>query len=158
MNLNTPKILLGEVKSVEDDQLHIITFSIPNYVEGQKALPFAVVDEPKVGDEVILIELDPVFKTSYYYMKVKKSDGIQFNYKGKWIKILESKIELHTPKSDIELTDSGDITIKSSGNIKIDSGKVTMSGESRPGTPGPFCALKSCVFSGAPHTSNESVK
>lgn len=157
MSMNTPTILIGEVTSVEDSNYHIIRFTVNGYIEDQIAYPFAVMDEPIVGDELMIIELDPIFKTAYYYIKKKNGEHIEMRYKDKHILINEEDISIKTENAEITLKDDGELEVKGD-NINITAeGDVTMSGTSIPnGTPGPFCALPKCLFTGVDHTSNKS--
>lgn len=161
--LSNPQFLIGEVTQVESKEFHIIKFKVDRYIDGQLAYPLGVVDEPVVGDEILLIELDPIFKTAYYYFKKKNDEHIQFRYKGKSISILDSSVEIKSKESSIVLKDNGDVDVNGTNvtvqgeKININgSSEVKVSGTSTIGTPGPFCALSNCLFSGTPHTSNKS--
>lgn len=62
---------------------------------------------------------------------------------------------------NMDVEASGNANIKAGGSAKIDSpsvtitgGKLTVKGSATPDMQGPFCALKNCVFSGAPQSSS----
>lgn len=150
--------VIGKVTSIEDERYGIIRFTVDNYIENSLATPMSFVDEVKTGDEVLLLELDTVFKTSFVYLKRKVDKDIQFRYKNKSINILSDSIEIKTPNSSIILKDDGDISVTGI-NINIESSvstKITGSVLPSETTPGPFCALPLCLFTGTPHSSDHT--
>lgn len=73
------------------------------------------------------------------------------------IKNLENNTIIIDKDGNIKITNKGDINIEASGNAKVKSpnveitgGKVKIKGNVTP-TTGPFCAIPNCLFTGAPH-------
>lgn len=145
------QIYLGVVSKIlgdtEEERLEFrIEADIPGVIKGINAFPRRdVLDEPKVGDPIILMSLDPEYNSYYLYWKLKENDftgfracGKEFSItpdhilievydKGVWEKpedrkyedgeeIINSKQELI---SSIEMKDSGEIVIKNKANTVI---------------------------------------
>jgi len=75
--------------------------------------------------------------------------------------VIEGKALLKVT-GNVELKVDGGVKIKTVGdlqieapNIKLTGGKLKVDGTVAPTGSGPFCALPSCLFTGAPHVGNE---
>lgn len=148
---------LGVVVAVEDHELlkkskehREIVADIPGVIEGILAYPKSSdLDEPKVGDTVILECLDPIYKSYFTYYKLKENNFIGFRTAGKMISITPEKIEIGIFDKDktysedeipetktkiiidsdgnIQVTSKGNIEVNAGGNIKIDGGENEVS-------------------------------
>lgn len=68
------------------------------------------------------------------------------------IEISNQNIKI-TGDSKVDIT-SGNVTISGS-NVTITGGNCKMTGTANTDMNGPFCGLKNCVFSGAPHSGSQ---
>lgn len=135
-NSDIGKILMtGIVKEVIDNMLYEIIIDIPGVIEGAKAYPVrGEIDEPRPGDLVSLICLDPVFYSYFLYQKLKEDDFIGFRSNGKMIDITKDSITVGifdenesfnsenprpTLKSWIKLKNDGGIEINSKSDSDI---------------------------------------
>lgn len=125
----------GTITEVVDPVLYKVTVDIPGQVQGATAFPCrGEIDEPRVGDFVILLCLDPIYQSYYLYKKIKENDFIGFRSNGKMVDITPDYIEMGTfeeteyndndgyrPtfKDYIKMYSNGDIEIKSTGNVTI---------------------------------------
>lgn len=138
------QIYLGVVSKIlgdtEEERLEFrIEADIPGVIKGINAFPRRdVLDEPKVGDPIILMSLDPEYNSYYLYWKLKENDFTGFRACGKEFSITPDHIliEVYDKKtwekpddrkyedgeeitnskqeliSSIEMKDSGEITMK----------------------------------------------
>ena len=145
------QIYLGIVSKIlgdtEEERLEFrIEADIPGVIKGINAFPRRdVLDEPKVGDPVILMSLDPEYNSYYLYWKLKENDFTGFRACGKEFSITPDHIliEVYDKKtwekpddrkytdgeeitnekqeliSSIEMKDSGEIVIKNKANTVI---------------------------------------
>lgn len=200
--LNQDQYFTGTIVEVIDPVLYQIKVDIPGIAIGVPAFPMrGEIDEPRVGDFVLLRSLDPVFKSYYLYQKIKENNFIGFRSNGKmvditpdyvtvaiydpgteyndsvkdetfrpeptdWIKLdKEGNLEINL-RADANITITGNSEISVSGNsninvsgstklncpdVTITGGKLTMKGKSNTDLLGPFNAIPTCPFSGAPH-------
>ena len=127
---------LGIVK--EHKENFQITADIPGVALDIEAFPLrGDCDEPKPGDPVILLGLDPEYNSYFLYWKLKENDFTGFRAYGKEISIEEEKLVIRayngensedgnkepgTEKTRIELDDKGNITITNQGQAKIEIG------------------------------------
>jgi len=88
-----------------------------------------------------------VLKTKKHVIEIDDTDGNEL------IKVK------HNSGSEVEIDNSGDVTINSTGNIIIESGnttltggEVTIAGTVSPTGSGALCGLPNCLFTGAPQT------
>lgn len=216
---NKPSYYIGTITYVEDDPLelldkdklfHEVVVSVPGVFEFIKAFPGRnQLDEPKVGDLVVVCSWDSTFNSYCTYEKLKENDFVGFRASGKMVQITHEKITVGVFDEDTEYKDeeapdvsklahiemdkdgnitvhaaqnitvNGDadctITIKGNANLKVEGnveadvkgstelscpdvtitgGNLTVSGQANTDMNGPFCALKSCVFSGAPQVGS----
>lgn len=232
-----PNYYIGTITYVEEDPLelldkdklfHEVLVSVPGVFEFVKAYPSRnQLDEPKVGDLVIVCAWDPTFNSYCTYEKLKENDFVGFRAHGKMVHIdhdkitvgvfdeeteykdeeapdvsklahiemdKEGNITVHAAKNitvngdaDCTITIKGNNTVKIDGNsslevggnlsakvsgsadinvsgstkltspdVTITGGKINIRGQATPDMNGPFCALKNCVFSGAPQSGSMS--
>ena len=232
---NKPNYYIGTITYVESDPLGLLTkdklyheavVSVPGVFENVLAFPARTnLDEPKVGDLVVVCSWDPVYNSYCTYEKLKENDFVGFRSNGKMVQINHEKIVVGvfdesteykdddvpdvSPIAHLEMDKSGNITVhaakditvngdadctitikgnvsltvegnvkeKISGNVESDingnlsvtangstelscpdvtvtGGNLTVSGQANTDMNGPFCALKSCVFSGAPQVGS----
>ena len=125
---------LGIVK--EHKENFQITADIPGVALDIEAFPLrGDCDEPKPGDPIILLGLDPEYNSYFLYWKLKENDFTGFRAYGKEISIEEGKLVIRaydgensedgnkepgTEKSRIELDDSGNITASNKSGAKIE--------------------------------------
>lgn len=137
--------LLGE-EDGKDPDLYQVEVDIPERGKGFKAFPLrGEVDEPRVGDVVVLRELDPDYHSYFLYEKLKENTFIGIRSRGKKIKITKDEIEIGVYKDNdswydtnneseepeldcstasIKLTNTGDIIISSTSTITIDAENI----------------------------------
>lgn len=126
---------LGTVVAVEDHELlknskehREIVADVPGIIEGILAYPkSSELDEPKVGDPVILECLDPVYKSYFTYYKLKENNFIGIRAAGKMISIAPDTVTIGIFDKDCDYTDAEvpecktKIVIDSDGNINVES-------------------------------------
>ena len=145
------QIYLGVVSKIlgdtEEERLEFrIEADIPGVIKSVNAFPRRdVLDEPKVGDPVILMSLDPEYNSYYLYWKLKENDftgfracGKEFSItpdhilvevydKGTWEKpesrTYDDEKEITNDRgemiSSIEMKDSGEITMTNKTGTKV---------------------------------------
>lgn len=147
------KIFTGTITEIIDPVLYQIKVNIPGIVEDILAFPMrGEIDEPRVGDFVLLRSLDPVFNSYFLYQRLKENDHIGFRSNGKMVDITPDYITIGIFDPSIEYNDvsqdgkyrpevtdwiridkSGnlDVNLRSNSTIKIfgDSG-IEISGKS----------------------------
>ena len=88
---------LGTVASVPKDGNFEIVADIPGVIRGVKAFPLrGDCDEPKPGDAIILLGLDPEYNSYYLYWKLKENDFTGFRAYGKEISIEEEALVIRS--------------------------------------------------------------
>ena len=131
---------LGVVKEVKED--FRIKADIPGVILGINAFPLrGDCDEPKKGDPIILLGLDPDYNSYYLYWKLKENDFTGFRAYGKEISIEDEKLVIrsysegdykddeHEPgeeMSKIELDKEGNITIFATQEVIVNSTLATV--------------------------------
>lgn len=124
---------LGIVVAVDNHELltkskehREIIADVPGVIEGILAYPkSSELDEPKVGDPVILECLDPIHNSYFTYYKLKENNFIGIRAAGKMISITPDNITIgifdkDTSYSDDEIPESKTtIKIDSDGNIEV---------------------------------------
>ena len=106
-----PQYFLGTVKGITKDdndklknerEFHEIIVDIPGVIQGVKAFPdMSEIDEPKIGDQVLLLSLDPLYNSYFVYRKLKENDFIGFRASGKMIDITPNNITIGVFKEDL---------------------------------------------------------
>lgn len=104
-----PQYFIGTVVAIEEDddlknsrEYHEIIVDIPGVIQGVKAFPeMSELDEPKVGDQVLLLSLDPLYNSYFIYRKLKENDFIGFRASGKMVDITPEYITIGVFKEDV---------------------------------------------------------
>ena len=156
--VSKPQYFLGTVVGISkkdneklenEREFHEIIVDIPGVIQNVKAYPrMGELDEPKIGDQVLLLSLDPEYNSYFLYEKLKESDFIGFRASGKMIDITPEYITIGV--FDESLTDYGNeehwtgnkngegkikdnhitsVTIDNKGNITVEAAKDKDSGE-----------------------------
>lgn len=100
------KIFTGTITEIIDPVLYQIKVNIPGIVEDILAFPMrGEIDEPRVGDFVLLRSLDPVFNSYFLYQRLKENDHIGFRSNGKMVDITPDYITIGIFDPSIEYND-----------------------------------------------------
>jgi hypothetical protein len=157
-SLGTANYYLGVVTAVtpdDDDRIkndkewHEVLIDIPGVIQGVTAYPFRdELDEPKINDKVLVLDVDPLYHSYFLYRKLKEDGFIGFRSSGKMVSITPDEIVLgvfgpddndeypeyaedEIPNCDpgddgsgdgfayIKLTKTGDIDIRTKGKNSI---------------------------------------
>lgn len=152
--LGVANYYLGVVKAVtpdDDDRIkndkewHEVIIDIPGVIQGVTAFPFRdELDEPKIDDKVLVLDVDPLYHSYFLYRKLKEDGFIGFRSSGKMVSITPDEIVIGVfgpddndeypeykedeipdcdPKDDgsgdgmayVKMTKTGDIEIKTKG-------------------------------------------
>ena len=142
---NKPNYYIGTVTYVESDPLGLLTkdklyheavVSVPGVFENVLAFPARTnLDEPKVGDLVVVCSWDPVYNSYCTYEKLKENDFVGFRSSGKMVQINHDKIvvgvfdeetEYKDPEAPyvskiahLEMDKEGNITVHAAKNITV---------------------------------------
>ena len=142
---NKPNYYIGTVTYVENDPLGLLTkdklyheaiVAVPGVFENVLAFPgHNQLDEPKVGDLVVVCAWDPVYNSYCTYEKLKENDFVGFRSSGKMVQINHDKIVVGvfdegTEYKDDEIPDvsklahlemdkEGNITVHAAQNITV---------------------------------------
>jgi hypothetical protein len=106
--LNKDQYFTGTITEIVDPILYQIKVDIPGMASSVMAFPMrGEIDEPVVGDFVLLRSLDPIFNSYFLYQKIKENDFIGFRSNGKYVDITPDYILLgifdpSTRKNDFE--------------------------------------------------------
>ena len=180
--------LLGE-EDGKDPDLYQVEVDIPERGKGFKAFPIrGEVDEPLVGDVVVLRELDSKYHSYFLYEKLKENKFIGIRARGKKIKITKDEIEIGVYKDDdvwydknvadeepalncfasIRITNEGEVIIKANKltlngeNINIKGGTLKLGNSARAipsATGGPFwCGGPVAPQAGTPNISGNTLQ
>lgn len=121
---------IGTITKILDPDLYTVEVDIPGRNQELRAFPKrGEVDEPRVGDVVVLLELDPTYKSYYLYEKLKENNFIGIRSRGKMIKMTESEltIGIFDPASEYSDKQEKDTTPEPTSWIKIDkSGNINI--------------------------------
>ena len=130
---------LGIVVAVDNHELlkkskehREVVVDVPGVMEGILAYPKSCeLDEPKVGDPVILECLDQMYKSYFTYYKLKENNFIGIRAAGKCISITPDTITIgvfdknSTYKDDETPKMKTKVVIDSDGNVSVESaGKI----------------------------------
>lgn len=132
---------LGIVVAVDNHKLlkkskehREVIVDVPGVMEGILAYPKSCeLDEPKVGDPVILECLDQIYKSYFTYYKLKENNFIGIRAAGKCISITPDTITIgvfdkdsaykddETPKmkTKVVIDSDGNVSVESAGKIDI---------------------------------------
>ena len=109
-----PQYFIGTVVGISKDddptkklkktrEFHEIIVDIPGVIQGVRAFPeMTELDEPKVGDQVLLLSLDPLYNSYFVYRKLKENDFIGFRASGKMVDITPEYITVGVFKEDLK--------------------------------------------------------
>ena len=148
------KYLYGEVVSV-DTKTFAIRFKINGILDNSQKYPQALpkgynLREIKVGDIVLIEQVDLSHPVFYYYPQDNDNFiGIRYGDSEINIDVDTQDISIKGHKVTITITKQG-LEIKGDPSIIV-HGTPTIS------TPGGFCALSHCTFTGVVHTTNKLV-
>ena len=177
MAKNMMNIMLGVVSKVEDPNKFIIKFTVEGLIEDCIAYPIDTFDQPEVGDPIVLFGLENILGYSWMWQKQRHFDHTRLRHTNSVIEIKPEDINIITGSSSIKMNKDGSIEIKSSSTINVESPDITVKGSSsievkspdvtitggqlktkgtaNTDTMGPYCALKFCPYSGAPHVGSK---
>ena len=143
-----PNYYIGTITYVEEDPLelldkdklfHEVLVSVPGVFEFVKAYPSRnQLDEPKVGDLVIVCAWDPTFNSYCTYEKLKENDFVGFRAHGKMVHIDHDKITVGVFDEETEYKDEeapdvsklAHIEMDKEGNITVHAAKnITVNGD-----------------------------
>lgn len=142
----TPEYYLGQITEVTDPDRYTVKVDVPGVMLGVIAYPDrSTVDEPKVGDVVRLLCLDPVWKSANFWVSLKEDGYNGIRSRGKKLEMKKESVELgifspdtpykegETPDSTsyLRITEGGDLEVlmEGSGRVKIGKDhKVEVSG------------------------------
>lgn len=132
---------LGIVVAVDNHELlkkskehREVVVDVPGVMEGILAYPKSCeLDEPKVGDPVILECLDQMYKSYFTYYKLKENNFIGIRAAGKCISITPDTItigvfdkdsaykddEIPKMKTKVVIDSDGNVSVESAGKIDI---------------------------------------
>ena len=145
---NKPNYYIGTVTYVESDPLGLLTkdklyheavVSVPGVFENVLAFPGRnQLDEPKVGDLVVVCAWDPVYNSYCTYEKLKENDFVGFRSSGKMVQINHDKIVVGVFDEGTEYKDDdvpdvsklAHLEIDKEGNIEVHAAKnITVNGD-----------------------------
>ena len=144
--LNNDQYFTGTIVEIVDPVLYHIKVDIPGIASKVPAFPMrGEVDQPRVGDFVLLRSLDPVFKSYYLYQKIKENNYIGFRSNGKMVDITPEYITVaifdpETVYSDSVRDDSFRpiptdwLKIDKNGNLEVflrENSNITITGNSK---------------------------
>lgn len=130
---------LGTITEVLDPDIYHIKADIPGLAREVEAYPIrGELDEPRVGDQILVRDIDPIFHSFYLYSEIKEDKFIGIRSRGKMIQFTEDELNISIFNSEETYETSEDeipkeikafVKIKKDGNIEIsnkdsDSGKV----------------------------------
>ena len=142
---NKPNYYIGTITYVESDPLGLLTkdklyheavVAVPGVFENVLAFPARTnLDEPKVGDLVVVCSWDPVYNSYCTYEKLKEDDFVGFRAHGKMVQINHEKIVIGvfdeqteykdpevpdvSPIAHLEMDKSGNIIVHAAANITV---------------------------------------
>jgi hypothetical protein len=144
---NKLNFYIGTITHVENDPLgllkkdklfHEAVVTIPGVAENVLVFPGRnQIDEPKVGDLVVVCSWDPVYNSYCTYEKLKENDFVGFRAHGKMVQINHDEItigvfdESETYKDDnvpdvsklasMKMTKDGEIKVHAKSDITVDA-------------------------------------
>lgn len=145
---NKPNYYIGTITYVEDDPLgllkkdklyHEAVVSVPGVFENVLAFPGRnQLDEPKVGDLVVVCSWDPTYNSYCTYEKLKENDFVGFRSNGKMVQINHDKIVVGVFDEGMEYKDDdvpdvsklAHLEMDKEGNITVHAAKnITVNGD-----------------------------
>ena len=131
--MNNTNYYIGTISEILQDEKEdrIVLVTIPGVISNVKAYPkSSELDEAKVGDPVLLLDLDPIFHSYFIYEKLKENRFIGFRASGKMVSITPENIKIAVYDEHADFRDSEEpsenhikaqIIIDKDGNISIES-------------------------------------
>lgn len=117
---------LGVVKEYSGEFDFKITADIPGVISGVNAFPIrGDCDEPKPGDPIILLGLDPLYNSYFLYWKLKENDFTGFRVKGRQISFQESGIRISIDEPESSEGESGEGEDSKESDAKVLDGEVS---------------------------------
>ena len=127
--LNKEQYYTGTVIEVVDTVLYQIKVEIPGIAASVNAFPMrGELDEPKVGDFVLLRSLDPIYNSYFLYQKIKENDFIGFRSNGKIVDITPDYIMVGIFDPTEEYNDLSDNYRPAEGDVVTDWIKLDKDG------------------------------
>lgn len=127
--LNKDQYFTGTVIEVIDTVLYHIKVEIPGQAVTVNAFPMrGELDEPKVGDFVLLRSLDPIYNSYFLYQKIKENDFIGFRSNGKIVDITPDYIMVGIFDPAEEYNDLADNYRPAEGDVVTDWIKLDKEG------------------------------
>lgn len=134
---NKPNFYIGTVTYVESDPLGLLTkdklyheavVSVPGVFENVLAFPSRPnLDEPKVGDLVVVCSWDPVYNSYCTYEKLKEDDFVGFRAHGKMVQINHDKIVVGVFDEETEYKDPDAPDVSKLAHLEMDKdGNITV--------------------------------
>jgi len=169
-NLTGARFYLGEIIEVIDRKTYTIKVRVKGLFEDKIAYPFMEIDEPVVGETILLFTLDLIFTSYLLWKKLKITEFIGFKSLGKTLSITEDSILITSENGSVELLKDGNLTIKNSkGSLELKDSKIVINmkevnitggslvtkGTSSPTGSGAYCAIPVCPFTGAIHVGDK---
>ena len=131
-----PDFYIGTITGLSDlgtKEHHVIIAAIPGIVEDITAFPYGSnLDEPKIGDPVLICNLDPIYNSFYVYQKLKENDFIGFRSSGKMVDITPESITIGIFDKDKEYSDgerpecSSKIVIDKDNNVTLEGDNLNI--------------------------------
>lgn len=86
----------GTINKIINRLTYEVLIDIDGIVDKKPAFPFSrgEMDEPKVGDKVVLHNIDPLYGSMYLYTKLKEDEFVGFRSNGKAVEITPDYIEM----------------------------------------------------------------
>lgn len=126
------RIALGKITEVLDDNTYpktkfVIKVDIAGEVEDAIAFPLDTLDQPELGEEVLIFRVETIFGFSYLWKKLKLNDDTRLKVLGSVIDITKDGITISSdpeedkedPSSTIYIAKDGSVTISTSDKIDI---------------------------------------
>jgi hypothetical protein len=134
---NKPNYYIGTVTYVESDPLGLLTkdklyheavVSVPGVFENVLAFPARTnLDEPKVGDLVVVCAWDPAYNSYCTYEKLKEDDFVGFRSSGKMVQINHDKIVVGVFDEETEYKDPEAPDVSKLAHLEMDKeGNITV--------------------------------
>lgn len=96
---------LGTILEVLDLDTYHIKIDLPGLSKEAEAFPMrGELDEPRIGDQVLVRDVDPIYHSFYLYSKLKDDGFIGFRCRGKMVQVTEDEItvSIFDPKESYE--------------------------------------------------------
>ena len=139
---NSTNYYIGTISKIsENKESRIVEVAIPGVATDITAYPKSTeLDEAKIGDPVLVLDLDPIFHSYFIYEKLKENNFIGFRASGKMVSISPDNIKIAVFKEGTRYLDSKEpsedsikaqVVIDKDGNISIESsGEIGIYGKS----------------------------